>query len=197
MLWQPIGAAGMNHMARPLSNLAAWPPTHGVLFFVRSFGFAFHEVVVGLWSVPSAAPVLRRCAWWLAGTTTALLLLLVTTPLAGLWFEGAQNLEPAVARLARGALAAAVLLPALQVHQSLVQGRFVVERATRVITLGTAVGIGTGALALTALAAYEPVSGVTAAALSFCVGSCAQSLWLDLLARAGRARTKRAFSSAP
>src|SRR5215831_10460448 len=90
ILSMPLASAAMSRMALPLQSLAVWPVLNGVVFTLRSTGFALNEVVVALLDRPGADAALKRFAWLLAGTTSSLLLIAAVSPI-GLWWFGAVS----------------------------------------------------------------------------------------------------------
>ncbi|MBL8897241.1 MAG: hypothetical protein JNM84_06425 [Planctomycetes bacterium] len=134
LLLQPLGAAAMSRMpARDLS-LAAWPGVHGLLFLLRSGGFAFNEVVVTLWKRPGGPAALRRFALYFALASTAILALLALTPLGSFWYGTLAGLTPELAAFSHAAILFGLAMPALQVYQSLYQGALVSRSRSKTIT---------------------------------------------------------------
>ena len=74
-LASPLTSAAMSRMPRPLESLAAWPVITGLVFTLRSAGFALSEVVVAHLDDVGPWPTLRRFTVVLATATSALLLL--------------------------------------------------------------------------------------------------------------------------
>ena len=91
---QPIGSWAMNQMNDPMGSLAAWPAVYGLVFLMRSAGFAYNEVVVSLAGEPGGMAALRRCGIWIGSVTTLILLILAVSPLGGLWFGTISGLGP-------------------------------------------------------------------------------------------------------
>ncbi len=133
LLIQPAGSAAMARLPLPLLSLAAWPAVHGLVFLLRSTGFAFHEVVVALAGQPGAQVALGRFAGILALITSGLLLFLGATPAGTWWFGTVSGLSPELANTAATAALFAVPMPAWQAAQSLYSGRLVYARHTRPI----------------------------------------------------------------
>src|SRR5690606_25324055 len=134
LLMQPIGSAAISRMPDALPSLAVWPVVGGLLFMLRSLGFAFNEVVVALLERPGAFPQLVRFAALLATAVTVATALLAFTPLSRLWFGVVSGLEPELMRLATVGFAFALAWPALDVLRNLFQGIIVHGRRTRSIT---------------------------------------------------------------
>ena len=131
---QPIGSAGLSRMPDPIASLAVWPVVTGLLFLIRSLGFAFNEVVVALLDRRGMMSSLRLFTGILAVSVTAFLLLFVMTPLSEVWFGRISALPPHLAELARTGLWLTLPIPALTALQSWYQGSIVNSRRTRGIT---------------------------------------------------------------
>lgn len=181
---QPIGAATMGRMPREIDSLAAWAPVYALVFVPRSVGMAFNEVVVSLLREPGAAPALRRFRNKLAGWTTALLALTALTPLASLWFDHVQALEPDLSSFARTALLIALPMPLVQVLQSWYQGALVAGHRTRAITEAVVVYLVVAALGCGAGAVLDPTSGLYWTLGSLATAGVVQTLWLHARSRA-------------
>jgi hypothetical protein len=174
----PMGSAAMARMQAPVLSLATWPAVHGLVFFLRSAGFAFNEVVLSLLDQPGAARTLRRFGLQLAAVTSALLLLVAFTPLAGLWFGGLMGLAPDLRDLGRAVLPLAVLWPASQALQSWFQGLLVHHRRTREVTVSIAVAFGVSGLLLLGAVRWNPGPGLFLAVAALMTGNLAQTAWL-------------------
>ncbi len=193
----PLCAAALNRMPASIDSLDAWTPVWGLVFLLRSAGFALNEVVVALLGRPGAVAALWRFAWTLALVTTALLAVLAGTPLATLWFERVSHLPPEAARLAPLAIGLAVLMPACQAIQSWFQGALVHEHKTRAITEAVVVYVvvAVGLLALSVRIATH--AGIFYALASASAASVAQTLWLAWRARVSLRGLKARTDAAP
>ncbi|MHC5209125.1 MAG: hypothetical protein ACYTG2_00220 [Planctomycetota bacterium] len=178
LLLHPVGAAAMARMPEASLSLAAWPAVHGLVFLLRSTGFAYNEVVVAMLRVPGARPVLRRFALLLGATTSALLALLAFTPLSSLWFREVSGFDPALTELCRIALAFAILMPAYQALQSWFQGRLVHARRTRGVTEAVVLYALVATLALVVVAPLATWPGLHVALLVFTGAGLMQTAWL-------------------
>ncbi len=126
----PLTSAAMSRMPRALESLAVWPVVSGLVFTLRSAGFALNEVVVAMLDRPGAWAPLRRLALALATVTSLLLLLTTATPLCALWLGRVSALPPPLVALGTGALWFGILVPAMSALQSLYQGALVHGHAT-------------------------------------------------------------------
>jgi len=183
LLAQPIGAAAMARMREPLASLAAWPAVHGLLFIVRSGGFAYNEVVLSLLGRPGAAKELRRFGLVLGGVSSLLLLVIASTPLARFWFGEVSGLSAELTALASSALLCAFLWPASQALQSWFQGALVHRRRTRSVTEAMGVFFLVTTAALYAGVRWSDWRGIQFAVLALMLGSLAQTGWLALKSR--------------
>ncbi|MBI5835973.1 MAG: hypothetical protein HZB25_01900 [Candidatus Eisenbacteria bacterium] len=182
-LAMPIASAAVSRMPRALECLAAFPVVSGLVFTLRSLGFAFNEVVVALLERPGAVPALRRFAVGLALATTGALTAVALTPLAHLWFSHISALPPALGELARAGLGGALLMPAFSALQSLYQGTLVHVRSTRGITESVVAYLAVSSMLLAAGVVTQRFAGLPVAMAAMSVGTAAQVLWLRARAR--------------
>src|SRR5437773_1175501 len=130
----PLATAAMSRMPLAMDSLAVWPVINGLLFTLRSTGFALNEVVVALLERPRALPGLKRFGFGLAAVTSLLLLVTAASPIGHVWFARISALPPPLVRLASAGMWFAFLLPALSALQSLYQGVIVHSQRTRAVT---------------------------------------------------------------
>jgi hypothetical protein len=187
-LASPLASAAISRMPNPIDSLATWPVLSGLVFTLRSAGFALNEVVVATLDRPHAWPALRRLALAIAGVTCALLLLTAATPLAGIWLGRVSALPPPLVALGTSALWFAVLVPAMSAGQSLYQGVLVHAHETRAVTESVLLYLATTAIVLGTGVAWGRLPGLPVALLGLLFGSLAQVAWLRLRARAAIAR---------
>ena len=181
-LAMPMNSAAMSRMARPLDSLAVWPVIGGLVFTLRSVGFALNEVVVALIEREGAVQALRRFAFGLALITSSLLLLLAVTPLGGVWFGRVAALAPDLQALARTGLWVAIALPALSALQSLYQGAIVHSHQTRGVTESVVVYLATSIAVLGAGVAWLPIPGLFVALAALVLSTAAMVGWLRVRA---------------
>jgi hypothetical protein len=182
-LAMPMASAAMSRMPRPIESLAVWPVINGLVFTLRSLGFAMNEVVVALLERPRAAAALRRFTWWLAAGTSALLLLTAASPLGSVWYGRISALPPHLVALGSAALWLAILFPALSAYQSWYQGAIVHSRRTRGVTESVAIYLAVSALLLLAGIVVGRFDGLHVAMFAMVAGTAAQVWWLWLRAR--------------
>jgi hypothetical protein len=183
---QPTGSAAMSRMPMAMESLAAWPVIHGLLFLIRSTGFALNEVVVALLGRPGSYLALRRFTWILAGTTSGFLVIFALSPLSDFWFRTISDLDPQLVELCTYALLIGVLMPAYQALQSWFGGMLVHARQTRGITEAVAIYVVIAVAGLTTAARISTWPGLYAALTIFVCGGVCQTSWLAWRARAVR-----------
>jgi hypothetical protein len=183
LLANPIGSAAISRMPRALDSLAIWPVITGLIFFLRSLGIAYNEVVVALLDEPNAFSTLKRFAALLALSTTAFLLLMIATPLSELWFVNISGLPEKLADLAQRALWIALPLPAISVMQSWFQGAILHGKQTQSITESVLVYLLTSIFVL-GLGVYSGNTiGLYVGLLGITFSAATQTAWLWLRSR--------------
>jgi hypothetical protein len=198
LLVQPIGSAALSRMPDALESLAVWPVVSGLIFMLRSLGFAYNEVVVAMLDEPRTVYSLRRFAALLAALTTVLLLIITATPLAELWFRRLSALTPSLATLAQWGLWIALPMPGLTVLQNWYQGTLVHSRRTRDIAEAMAIFLLTTIAILWAGVAWGQVPGLYIALAAFGTSTLMQTVWLWQRSRpAMRAVQARYAAGAP
>ena len=175
---QPIGSAGLSRMPDPIASLAVWPVVTGLLFLIRSLGFAFNEVVVALLDRRGMMSSLRLFTGILAVSVTAFLLLFVMTPLSEVWFGRISALPPHLAELARTGLWLTLPIPALTALQSWYQGSIVNSRRTRGITEAVVIFLVVNIALLWAGVAWGQAIGLYVGLAAFTISTAAQTTWL-------------------
>jgi hypothetical protein len=177
-LVQPIGSSALSRMPDALESLAVWPVVSGLIFMLRSLGYAYNEVVVTMLDKPCAVPSLRRFAALLAALTWILLLIVAATPLAGFWFQRVSALAPPLATLAHHGLWIALPIPGLTVLQNWYQGNLVHSRRTRAIAEAMVVFLLTSSAVLWAGVAWGQVTGLYIGLIAFGTSTLTQTAWL-------------------
>ncbi len=186
LLGQPVGAAALSRMAQPLESLAVWPMVFGLLFLVRSVGFAYQEVVVAMLDEPKARRRLKQFTVFLTSGATLLLLLVSATPLAGWWFETVSGLRPSLSQIASYGLIFGLLIPGLGVLHNWYQGLLVHARRTRPITESVAIFLLTCSAILWLGVQHGQLTGLHIGLMAFTVGAVFQAIWLRLQTRQER-----------
>ena len=175
---QSIGAAAMNRMPEKLLSTGSWSAVYGLVFVLRSAGFAFNEVVVTLIDQPGGVRTLRRVAWWMGGLLTLVLVIVAATPLGRVWFADVLDLEPEFTTVAVHAVAFAVLMPGYAVLQSLYQGALVKSRRTRGVTEAVVLYFVVSAVLLGAGIWLGSIRGIVFALSAFSIAGILQTVWL-------------------
>jgi hypothetical protein len=174
----PVVSAAISRLPSAVDSLAVWPVLNGLVFTLRSLGFAFNEVVVVLLDRPGMQRELTRFATRLAAGVTLALLLVAATPVGGVWFGTISALPPGLTALAGSGLWLALLLPGLAVVQSLFQGQLVHERRTRAVTEAVLIYLAVTALLLAIAVAHGEIAGLLCGIASITVGGALQAAWL-------------------
>lgn len=181
---QPVTAAAISRMPEAMTSLAAWPGVIGMVFLLRSVGFAYNEVVVALIGRPHGAAALRRFAGLIMLGTTAVLVAIVATPLARILFGDLLGLEPELVRVSRIALGFAALMPAYTVAINVSQGILVHSRRTRGVIEATALYLVIVSTCLTVGVFWHRFPGIDYALVSLTAGGLVQAGWMGWRGRA-------------
>ena len=182
-LAQPISSAAMSRMPQALDSLATWPVIAGLIFTLRSSGFALNEVVVALLDRPHAWPAVRKLAMTIGVVTSGLLLVVAITPLGGLWMGRISALPAPLVALGSAALWFGVIVPAMSAGQSLYQGALVHSHKTQGVSESMVAYLGVTAATLGFGVWWGRMSGLSVAVAAMMLGSLAQVAWLRLRAR--------------
>jgi Na+-driven multidrug efflux pump len=185
---QPMAAAAISRMPQAVDSLAVLPVLGGLVFLLRSLGFAYNEVVVSLLDEPGALRRLGRFALGLGLATSLTLVVMTLTPLGQAYFERLSALEPDLVQLAGQALWIALALPALAVAMHFYQGILVHAHRTMPVTEAVVLNLMGIVLVLAAGIGYGRITGIYVGLAAFTVGNLAQSTWLWLRSRTERRR---------
>jgi hypothetical protein len=178
MLAHPIVSAAMSRMPRAIDSLAVWPVLNGLVFTLRSVGFAFNEVVVVALDRPGARKAILDFTFVLAGAVTLGLFLVTATPLGRFWFANLSALDANLVGLAESALWIALLMPAFSVLHSQFQGRLVHAHRTRAITEAMALYLTSTSVVLWLGVRNGTVTGLHFGLAAVLIGNAAQAFWL-------------------
>lgn len=178
LLVQPIGSAAIARMPDALPSLAVWPVVGGLLFMLRSLGFAFNEVVVALLDRAGAYRALLRFALLLTGVTATVTAVVAFSPLSRVWFSLLSGLGPELTTMARLGFAFALLWPPLDVVRNLLQGVVVYGGKTRTIGTSMAVFLVASAVLFVAGVALQRFPALPFAMVAFVTATTAQVAWL-------------------
>ncbi len=178
LLVQPVGSAAIARMPDALASLAVWPVVNGLLFMLRSLGFALNEVVVALLDRPGAYVTLRRFTQILAAALLVVTAAVAFTPLATLWFGALSGLGPELTVLAVVGFGWSLLWPSLDALRNLVQGVAVYARRTRAISTSMVIFLVVSAGMLAAGVASQSFTALPAAMVAFVTATAVQVAWL-------------------
>lgn len=183
LIWQPIGTSALSRLPLVIPSLAVWPVVSGLVFMVRSLGFAYNEVVVALLGIHGSSKQLRRFSLGLSLGVTALHLIIAATSLSAIWFEKITALEPNLAELARVSFWLALPVSALSVVTSWYQGAIVYSEKTRAISESFALFLGTMVMLLGAGILWVDLPGIYIGITAFSLATVAQTIWLYVRSR--------------
>ena len=183
LLSPPLASAGMSRMPDALASLAAWPVVNGLVFTLRSTGFALNEVVVSQLDDARAAAPLRNFARGIAIVTSGLLLVTAVTPLGTFVLARVTALPPAIVPIARIGLLLSALMPAFAALQSWHQGVLLHAHRTRAVIEAQVLYLVIVAIVLQIGVWWGMFRGLPVAVVAMSLGTIVQ-----LLALARRAR---------
>jgi len=195
--FESVGAAAISRMPQPLESLAVWPVASGFIFILSAAGVAYNEVVVALLDRPGSYALLRRFALVLAGGITVLTFLFAVTPLAGIWFRRVAALAEPLAVMGQRSFWFFLILPALSVLMSWIQGLILPGRKTRGITESILVSFATLLIVLGAGIAWGRTPGIYIGALAYLANMLAQAGWLYMRSRPIANRISKGAVSVP
>ena len=180
---QPVGAAAMNRMPDALRSVASWSAVYGLIFLLRSFGFAFHEVAVRLADEPGGRDALRTFAVRLSLLTSGALVLLWATPLAEFWFRDVSGLPSDLVAVSTAGVGFGMLMPGYAVWMNYYQGVLVQQHRTRAVTSAVFVYVVISGALLGVGVATQSWPGLPGALGAFTVAGLLQTAYLRLAAR--------------
>ena len=180
---QPVGAAAMNRMPDALRSVASWSAVYGLIFLLRSMGFALHEVAVRLADEPGGREALRTFARRLAWATSGALLVVWVSPLASYWFRDISGLPTHLAGVSEVSLIFGVLMPGYAVWMNFFQGVLVQQRRTRQVTTAVLIYVAVSCTLLGIGVAFVQLPGLPYALCSFTVAGLCQTEYLRRAAR--------------
>jgi progressive ankylosis protein len=169
----------MGRSVAPLESLAVFPVVHALSFLFRSFGFSYQEAAIALLG--------RRCenirilssfGLWIALAASGGMALVAFTPLAEIWFGTVSGLPPELVALSRAPAQILVLFPALAVLLALQQAVLVQGRATRPITVASAIEVVAIAILFVVCGWWIGMTGVNAAVIALLGGRAAGNAFL-------------------
>ncbi|MEE2681282.1 MAG: hypothetical protein VX641_02810 [Planctomycetota bacterium] len=175
---QPIGAAGIDRMPNAVTSLAIWAPLSGLVFFCRSPGVAYNEVVIGHSTRPEARKALRRFAWRTGLIASGILGLLSIPACSRIWFGEIIGLHPDLVALGERNIWIALPIPLLTFLQSYYQGVIVNAHRTRYITESVGVYALVTCMVIVIGVMSQPAHGITVVMIATMLGNLIQTVWL-------------------
>jgi progressive ankylosis protein len=169
----------MGRSVAPLESLAVFPVVHALSFLFRSFGFSYQEATIALLGTRCEnMRILSTFGLGIAIAASGGMALVAFTPLADVWFGTVSGLPPELVTLSRTPAQILVLFPGLAVLLALQQAVLVQGRATRPITVASAIEVVTIALLFVICGWWIGMTGVNAAVLSLMGGRAAGNAFL-------------------
>lgn len=175
---QPLGAGANSRMPLALESHASWSAVYGMVFLLRSLGFALNEVVVTLVGEPGGVRALRRFTWGLVAATVGTLALVAATPLVDFLLDTVLGLNEDLLAIAATAVALAVLMPGYQALQSYYTGALVHGRHTRGVTEAVALYLVVAAVLLFLGTRFWDGPGIHWTIPSLVTAGVTQTTWL-------------------
>lgn len=169
----------MGRSVSPVQSLAVFPVVHALSFFFRSMGLAFQDAAIALMGERfENLPELRRFAAGLGLAASAGIAVVAFTPLSHVYFSTISGLTPELTAFALTPARVVVPLPALSVLLAIQRAILVEGRRTRLVTIASAIEVGTVALVFVALGWGLGLIGATAAFAAFLGGRVASTGYL-------------------
>lgn len=175
---QPIGAAAMNRMPDALRSVASWSAVYGLIFLLRSCGFALHEVAVRLADEPGGRAALHKFAIRLSLVTSGALFVLWVTPLAVFWFRDISGLPENLVSLSKVSVVFGLLMPAYAVWMNFYQGVLVQQRRTRAVTTAVIIYVVISCALLSLGVTVVRLPGLPYALCAFTIAGLCQTEYL-------------------
>lgn len=176
---QPMLTFFMARSVSPVESLAVFPVVHALSFFFRSMGLAFQDAAIALMGERFGnLPELRKFAVGLGFASSTGIALVAFTPLSDVYFQTISGLTPALTSFALTPARLVVPLPALSVLLSLQRAILVEGRRTQLVTVASAIEVGTVALVFVTLGWGLDLIGATAAFAAFLAGRAASNSYL-------------------
>ncbi|MGD8287686.1 MAG: hypothetical protein PVI31_03550 [Gemmatimonadota bacterium] len=169
----------MGRSVSPVESLAVFPVVHALSFFFRAMGLAFQDAAIALMGERfEHLAELRRFGTGLGLAVSAGIALVAFTPLSDVYFQTISGLTPELTSFALIPARIVVPLPALSVLLSMQRAILVEGRRTRLVTIASAIEVGTVALVFVAFGWGLDLVGANAAFASFLAGRVASNGYL-------------------
>jgi progressive ankylosis protein len=169
----------MGRSVAPLESLAVFPVVHALSFLFRSFGFSYQEAAIALLGRQCEhVGILSRFGLYIAVAASGGMALVAFTPLSDFWFGTVSGLPPELVAAARAPAQILFLFPAMAVLLALQQAVLVHGRATRPITLASAIEVVAIAILFVVFGWVLGFAGVNAAVIALLGGRACGNLYL-------------------
>jgi hypothetical protein len=176
---QPLVTFFVGRAVLPLESLAVLPVLHSINFFFRCFSLSYQEVILSQVGphLEELRP-LRLFAFGIGVFSTLMIGSLAFTPLATVWFVDLAGLSLDLASLAKSALVAVVLMPALSMAHSYWSSLSMHGRRTNRITIASILEVAGISFTLIGGVYWSQLSGAMLASLGLLIGRGAGTFYL-------------------
>jgi hypothetical protein len=175
----PVVTFFVGNSRAPLESLAVWPVVTALVFFFRSLGLAYQEVVIALIGESGENyRILRRYGTVLSVAVVAGLSLIAWTPLATFWFRTVSGLTEELTLFALTPTRILAVFPALTAVLSFQRAILVVRGTTNAITWATVIEVVGVVLVLWFAITRLDAIGAIAAAAALLFGRIGANLYL-------------------
>jgi len=174
----PVVTFFMGQSRMPLESLAVLPVLNSLVFFFRSFGLSYQEVVIALMRNRNNYIKLKNFAAIIAVGVVASLGLISFTPLSEIWFRQVAGLSPTLTEFSKFPLLLYTIFPAATVWISFQRAILVHSRKTEPITYATLIEVSGITLTLLITINFFSFIGMVAAVTAYLAGRIAAILFL-------------------
>ncbi len=195
MLVNPAIERGLASMPDAVQSLAAWPVILSIIWFMRSGGMAYQEVVISLNDNEQKHRLLRNFTLRLSASLSLIMLLFASTPLIQLYLGVILGVPPELQSLVILGAQTAFLLPLLTTLHSYFRALLMLSNRTAAIYQAITLGF-----VLTAIIVWGGIAlglhGILAASLGLTLGQSFELAYLYLSYRRGKAALRLHWQSA-
>jgi hypothetical protein len=185
----PVVSFALGHASDEVAALAVWQVVLGLVFLVRSAGYAYQEVVVALQDRSGAYEAVRSFALLLAVVLGLIMGLIAFTPLGTVWLQDVIGLSPELTAYALDVLPVVAAVPSITVAISLYRGRLVGMSATPALTIAVLASLGVLILVtFLGIQVLDARRGALVAGFAYASATCVEALvllWQSRRRRAG------------
>ncbi len=195
MMVNPAIERGLASMPDAVQSLAAWPIILSLMWFMRSGGMAYQEVVISLDDSETNHRLLRNFTLRLGACLSLIMLIFASTPLIQIYLGAILGVPDDLRKLVVIGAQAAFLLPLLTTLHSYF--RALLMLCNRTFAIYQAISLG---FVLTAAIVWGGIAlgmhGITAAALGLTLGHGFELAYLFLSYQRGKAALRLHWKSA-